>query len=72
MTARKPLHTDFSVTCFAQQQYHLAVPHLEMLHGDQPLVPPCHLSHCAPVHCGETDEEQRLLNELWLWLPCDY
>lgn len=46
------IHTDFSVTCFAQQQYHLAVSYLAMLHGYQPLVPPypCHHSHPAPVH----------------------
>ena len=50
MTARKPFHTDFTVTCFAQQQYHLAVSHLVVLHRYQPLVPPpSHLSHSTQV-----------------------
>jgi hypothetical protein len=55
MTAREPPHSDLTVTCLAQHQYHLAVSHLVVLHRYQPLVPPSHL-YSKPVHRSGTDE----------------
>lgn len=57
MTAREPPHTDVAVTCFAQQQYHLAVSHLAVLHRYQPLVPPSH-PYSGLIPCGGTNDTQ--------------
>jgi hypothetical protein len=65
MTARKPLHADSSVTCFAQKQHHLAVSYLAVLHGYQPLVPPGHHFHSAPVHCNGADETRPGSESIW-------
>lgn len=65
MTARKPPHTELAVTCFAQQQYHLAVSYLIVLHRYQPLVPPARLSHSAPGDYGGTNATRPLRESLW-------
>jgi hypothetical protein len=53
LTAHKPSHTDFTVTCFAQQ-HHLGVSHFAVLHRYQPPVPPYHFWLPAAIYCRGT------------------
>jgi hypothetical protein len=76
MTAREPPHTDLTVTCFAQPQYHLAVSHLVVLHRYQPLVPPVisltlrqQVSAVRLAELGLGRRVRKLLHELLLWPP---
>ena len=53
LTAHKPSHTDFTVTCFAQQ-HHLGVSHFAVLHRYQPPVPPYHFLLPVALYCRGT------------------